>query len=167
MSALVACYFDTKVIFVHMFDLLHTYIDELIRDVLLGELYTVIGIPVYQLCGASTSIDISIEANNTTHVPVPVADVAPCKLSATVQEIYDACSYSSWAFAATLAYSFAGTHDMICTCIYIVYVYMCISKKPYCKIQIKIVRGEWGNTCMKERDLANTILSLQQSHCQL
>ena len=31
-----------------------------------------------------------IQANNITHVPVPVADVAAsCKLSATVQEIYD------------------------------------------------------------------------------
>ena len=36
-------------------------LDELIRDVLLGGLYTIIGIPVYQLCGASASIDISIE----------------------------------------------------------------------------------------------------------
>ena len=35
-----------------------------------------------------------------------------------------ACSYSSWAFAATLAYSFAGTHDMINTCIYVYYVAM-------------------------------------------
>ena len=38
-----------------------TYVDELIRDVSLGGLYTVIGIPVYQLCGASANIDISIE----------------------------------------------------------------------------------------------------------
>ena len=36
-------------------------LDELIRDVLLGGLYAIIGIPVYQLCGASASIDISIE----------------------------------------------------------------------------------------------------------
>ena len=29
------------------------------------------------------------QANNITHIPVPVAKTASCKLSATVQEIYD------------------------------------------------------------------------------
>lgn len=44
------------------------HIDELIRDVLLGGLYTVIGIPIYQLCGASANIDISIEVCTYVHM---------------------------------------------------------------------------------------------------
>jgi len=42
------------------------YTDELIKDVLLGGLYTIIGIPVYQLCGTSANIDISIEVFTLT-----------------------------------------------------------------------------------------------------
>ncbi|XP_065894545.1 minichromosome maintenance domain-containing protein 2-like isoform X2 [Dysidea avara] len=80
--------------------------DELMKDVLLGGMYSVIGIPVYELCGTSASINVSIEANNITTVGI-TANV-PCVLSSTVREIYDACSYSPWAFAATMAYSFAA-----------------------------------------------------------
>ena len=41
--------------------------DELIKDVVLGGLYTIIGIPIYQLCGASANIDISIEVHILSH----------------------------------------------------------------------------------------------------
>jgi len=72
------------------------------KDVLLGGLYSVIGIPVYELCGTSATINVSIEvlytslhslailyiqANNITTVGI-IASV-PCVLSPAVSEIYD------------------------------------------------------------------------------
>ena len=39
--------------------------DELMKDVLLGGMYSVIGIPVYELCGTSASINVSIEVYKT------------------------------------------------------------------------------------------------------
>jgi len=40
-------------------------IDELTKNVLLGDMYSVIGIPVYELCGTSASINVSIEVCST------------------------------------------------------------------------------------------------------
>ena len=36
------------------------------KDVLLGGLYSVIGIPVYELCGTSATINVSIEVLYTS-----------------------------------------------------------------------------------------------------
>jgi len=72
------------------------------KDVLLGGLYSVIGIPVYELGGTSATINVSIEvphilvfslavlyiqANNITTVGI-TANI-PCVLSPAVSEIYD------------------------------------------------------------------------------
>ena len=70
-------------------------------------------------------------------VYIRIATAYSCKITVYLYALptYDipaACSYSSWAFPATMAYSFAGMHDMIvdvllCTYVCTVYtMYMCM-----------------------------------------
>ncbi|CAI8045324.1 Minichromosome maintenance domain-containing protein 2, partial [Geodia barretti] len=85
---------------------------ELCEGVRVGGEYSVIGVPVHTLNESSSRAFVytRLEANNVFHVGRASISVDEAKavLPAPVTDILSACSYSPWAFSATLAYSFAA-----------------------------------------------------------
>lgn len=84
--------------------------DDLCEGVRMGGECTVIGIPVYELSEVSShaQINIVVEANNVIWSERYTSGLQNKALPTSVREIHEACQYSPWAFAATLAYSFAA-----------------------------------------------------------